>query len=515
MADLASAVGQFDSSKNGKTDKPPSELADNTSSARRANADTKVNMNTNTNTKVSTSITKGNTEDAHSDEKDDSTVVVDPLILSEKELMSRHPLQHKWTLWHDEGKGNRAKNTNVWIGSLTKVSEFDTVEMFWATYHNIVPPSRLGGGSNYWLFKSGVQPMWEDPMNEQGGKWSLGIPSSKREEKLNTCWLATMLGLVGETMEDQGEVMGAVVSIRKMTDRLAVWTQWSSKDYEETINRIGERFKSICQTQRPVSVNFKAHNEVYQHHQHLDANAKDGSSTSKNKGSYNGNHNSNSNNNSHNRRTSNADGSWGGTGNNNYSHKSDKSDHSHSGNPRDRNDNKNNNHNNHQRHGSTSSHTNNNYSKQGNVLGSRVSDTAAGSNSSNIFTSKVNTLSRSRTGGSSGSSSTLNRLNLASGASEKSAQTTTVNPPSRGNARAWQTLKNPKPISLAAIQANGAESKSIPAVPVTSAGTSPATRKKTLNATLSRPESQAVNRWAVRRSISTNAVSTQPSLPKT
>jgi translation initiation factor 4E len=42
------------------------------------------------------------------------------------------------------------------------------------------------------LFKAGVQPMWEDPMNEKGGKWVAGLSRGKREEFLDSYWIATV-----------------------------------------------------------------------------------------------------------------------------------------------------------------------------------------------------------------------------------------------------------------------------------------------------------------------------------
>lgn len=48
-----------------------------------------------------------------------------------------------------------------------------------------------------------------------------------------------MLAMVGETFGDKGQVMGAVVSVRRTQDKLAVWTQWCAPEHEETIKSIG------------------------------------------------------------------------------------------------------------------------------------------------------------------------------------------------------------------------------------------------------------------------------------
>jgi translation initiation factor 4E len=37
-------------------------------------------------------------------------------------------------------------------------------------YNNIIPPSRLSPGSDLHLFREGIEPKWEDPRCEHGGK---------------------------------------------------------------------------------------------------------------------------------------------------------------------------------------------------------------------------------------------------------------------------------------------------------------------------------------------------------
>ena len=42
---------------------------------------------------------------------------------------SKHPLEHKWTLWYDSGSGKGG--TQSWGKSLRTVYTFGTVEDFW------------------------------------------------------------------------------------------------------------------------------------------------------------------------------------------------------------------------------------------------------------------------------------------------------------------------------------------------------------------------------------------------
>jgi len=55
-----------------------------------------------------------------------------------------HYLQTKWVLWFDGAlqAGKRA-GPNDWAKQMKRLSEFDTIEQFWGTVHNVPPPSKV------------------------------------------------------------------------------------------------------------------------------------------------------------------------------------------------------------------------------------------------------------------------------------------------------------------------------------------------------------------------------------
>src|SRR5688500_11694896 len=63
-------------------------------------------------------------------------------------------------------------------------------------YNNVAKASFLSSGSNYHLFKRGIKPMWEDPVNELGGKWVIQFPRNKTGEDINTLWLYAVSNLI-------------------------------------------------------------------------------------------------------------------------------------------------------------------------------------------------------------------------------------------------------------------------------------------------------------------------------
>ncbi|KAI9205532.1 putative eukaryotic initiation factor 4E [Polychytrium aggregatum] len=175
------------------------------------------------------------------------TVFEDPVNFTVK-----HPLQSRWTLWYLNSQ--RKANQNNWNQNLKKIITFETVEDFWGVFNNIIKPSQTAPGSDYHLFKEGIQPTWEDPANEQGGKWVCTI--RKKDEDLDTKWLNTMLLCVGAMLPDYDQVNGVVISIRRQQDRIALWTATNEKDACE---RSGRQLKRVLELPENVRIGFQAH----------------------------------------------------------------------------------------------------------------------------------------------------------------------------------------------------------------------------------------------------------------
>eukprot|EP00960_Hanusia_phi_P008813 253083-Hanusia_phi.AAC.2 len=164
------------------------------------------------------------------------------------ELTVKHPLQNAWVLWFD----NPVKRLGAkdWSSNLKKVGRndvmevatFDVVEDFWGIFNNIRPPSRLNPGSNYHLFKLGIEPTWEHSTNMNGGKWTYSIPKKDGKKLIDDMWLYTVLAMIGENFDAGDELCGAVISLRKAGDRVAVWTK--SADDEKSCREIGQQFKA-------------------------------------------------------------------------------------------------------------------------------------------------------------------------------------------------------------------------------------------------------------------------------
>lgn len=183
--------------------------------------------------------------------ENDSTTV----LTSKLEFTAKHPLNSKWTLWYTKPQTNKSE---TWSDLLKPVITFNSVEEFWGIYNSIPTANQLPLKSDYHLFKEGIKPEWEDASNAKGGRWQYSF-SNKREvtSVINDLWLRGLLAVIGETIEDdENEVNGIVLNIRRGNIRVAVWT----KDCEESkLITVGERFKKVLRLADDQKVEFMSH----------------------------------------------------------------------------------------------------------------------------------------------------------------------------------------------------------------------------------------------------------------
>ena len=58
--------------------------------------------------------------------------------------------------------------------------------------NNIQKPSVIPPAANYHMFKFGIKPMWEEPQNKVGGKWTYSHDRAKRGPELDRHWINTV-----------------------------------------------------------------------------------------------------------------------------------------------------------------------------------------------------------------------------------------------------------------------------------------------------------------------------------
>lgn len=195
------------------------------------------------------------------------------------ETVSRIPADHHilpycWTIWHhsrqkvkkreDEVEEAPATATAVdlylqttrevrfpSVAADSAVSSIGSVEQLWLSLLWIKKTFELPIGTEILLFKLGINPVWEDPINLKGGRWvfrfnrrvtpSVGVSDVSSEQvlrlrqRLALIWerllLKTITGLIipdsnyGEEVQELllNDICGLVLSVRKDEDIISVW----------------------------------------------------------------------------------------------------------------------------------------------------------------------------------------------------------------------------------------------------------------------------------------------------
>jgi len=168
----------------------------------------------------------------------------------------KHPLGSAWTLWYY--KNDRSQS---WEQNQRQVLTVDYAEDFLGLYRHTELASRLADGSDYSLFKKGINPDWEDRRNAQGGRWIITLDRRQRADCLDGHWFEILLLLIGADMPDKevGMVNGAAVNIRKKGDKLAVWVS-DCGDMKMVLD-IGKRIKERLGMSAENTIQFNVHSE--------------------------------------------------------------------------------------------------------------------------------------------------------------------------------------------------------------------------------------------------------------
>lgn len=178
-------------------------------------------------------------EPSGSSQLTDDIAIVDPTPVKPKKVIipasqrrltdQKKALQYQWTYYFCEGTHN-----GQWEPK--SIANFHTVYDFWAIHNNLVPPSRLGMGYEYLIFKKDIPPKWESPMNASGGTLTLEVnPAQISLDFIDNLWLSTLLALLGEYYQQSSYINGIRLMIRTKVIRIALWVNTCEQSILDSI----------------------------------------------------------------------------------------------------------------------------------------------------------------------------------------------------------------------------------------------------------------------------------------
>jgi len=178
----------------------------------------------------------------------------------EKASQQELPLKDEWLLWFNGPRNN--SSGHKWEKRYQEVTSFKTVQEFWRIFNNLTVPSTLPMGSDYHLFKTGIEPEWEHPQHVGGGSWTFRTQSKDPNQQVDYIWFQVLLALIGNTFEMGEYITGVVVSARKNSNRVAIWLTKISPKGDENM-KIGRQFKSFVEQQTNRKITYMPFDDTH------------------------------------------------------------------------------------------------------------------------------------------------------------------------------------------------------------------------------------------------------------
>ncbi|XP_048005413.1 eukaryotic translation initiation factor 4E type 2 [Leguminivora glycinivorella] len=163
---------------------------------------------------------------------------------------NEHKLEYNYWMWFSR-RGAAARSG--YSQALRLVGRVGSVEQWWGLYAHLARPADLPPLSDLHLFKLGIKPMWEDPANVNGGKWTVRL----RKTQTGRAWEDLCMAMLGEQFMVGREICGVVLSVRFQEDHLAVWHRTASD--REAATRVHDTLRRVLQLPPSVPLQYKEH----------------------------------------------------------------------------------------------------------------------------------------------------------------------------------------------------------------------------------------------------------------
>lgn len=190
-----------------------------------------------------------------------------------------YPLKNTWVLY-DHTKSD----SDTYEASTRKICEFNNVINFWQIFNNYPVPSKLFNDgihrplmkcngiskeiSSISVFKKGILPKWEDPVNKYGAEFSKRKFNKKDSLKeLDSNWIDILMACIGCTIDNSVTGIRVVDSSSqkknehtginefKVLYRIELWFDNIGKK-----QIIEEQFKDILNVEDSKALYYKEHN---------------------------------------------------------------------------------------------------------------------------------------------------------------------------------------------------------------------------------------------------------------
>ncbi|MCA6491375.1 MAG: hypothetical protein IM572_01760 [Chitinophagaceae bacterium] len=169
-----------------------------------------------------------------------------------EESQSLTKLNQEFTYWFTFFKKSKDKQLEEFEDNLKTIGTFSTAEEFWGIYQHMKRPNSLPRGCEFFLFKKGIKPMWEDTANIGGGRFYI---SMKKSLVTNKIWEDLQIAFI-LTDAELDAINGVVLNVRTSEVFMSVWTK---RITDEQIAKIKEWIKDSLDLPNEQCIEYKKH----------------------------------------------------------------------------------------------------------------------------------------------------------------------------------------------------------------------------------------------------------------
>lgn len=160
----------------------------------------------------------------------------------------------KWAMWFTTKSPKKTVEVYDYLNGLVQVDTFDNVLKYWSAWNQVQQECPLKMDVDYFVFKDGIYPLWEDPNNVRGGKWTVSFNRIMTADEITQKWITfTLATCCGDFGTDA--ICGATLSIRPWRTTFSLW------------NRNADNLNEILRTSNELKVFFCNPKVAYQPHE--------------------------------------------------------------------------------------------------------------------------------------------------------------------------------------------------------------------------------------------------------
>jgi hypothetical protein len=196
------------------------------------------------------------------------------------------PLQHQWTFYLHYPTYNLDAQFYS-DQAYERLGDFSSVQDFWNILECLPKPSDIFSQRDpakrivrskvngrtleaFGLFKTGVKPEWEFPLNMKGGH--LEFRDDIPLEVVDRIWYETLLGIVGEVLEGGRDIVGARIvdksKTKKTEFRLEIWLATTDETIREEISH---NIMTALSPYAEIELDWKVHGDSISNMIHCNA----------------------------------------------------------------------------------------------------------------------------------------------------------------------------------------------------------------------------------------------------